>query len=117
MKKKITKYGFDVVEDTEKKTHYIDDYRQFPNKNIRSKDIFQTIEQIVLTEKHISFPMKFNIIERVVKLCIDTEEYFSFDGIKNLINKDKHLFIGTVTFIKNILQFYFFYLYVFCIVG
>jgi hypothetical protein len=100
MKKKITKNGFDVIEDTEKKIHYIDDFPQFPNKNIRSKDIFQTIEQIVLTEKHISFPMKFNIIERVVKLCIDTQDYFSFEGIKNLIKRDKHLFIGTDTFFK-----------------
>ena len=100
MKKKITKNGFDVIEDTENNIHYIDDFPQFPNKNIRSKDIFQTIEQIVLTEKHISFPMKFNIIERVVKLCIDTQDYFSFDGIKNLINRDKHLFTGTDTFFK-----------------
>jgi hypothetical protein len=100
MKKKFTKNGFDVIEDTEKNTHYITDFPQFPNKNIRSKDIFQTIEQIVLTEKHISFPMKFNIIERVVKLCIDTQDYFSFEGIKNLINRDKHLFIGTDTFFK-----------------
>jgi hypothetical protein len=100
MKKKITKNGFDIIEDTEKNTHYITDFPQFPNKNIRSKDIFQTIEQIVLTEKYISFPMKFNIIERVVKLCIDTQDYFSFEGIKNLINKDKHLFIGTDTFFK-----------------
>jgi hypothetical protein len=100
MKKKFTKNGYDVVEDTEKKIHYITDFPQFPNKNIRSKDIFQTIEQIVLTEKHISFPMKFNIIERVVKLCIDTQDYFSFEGIKNLINRDKHLFIGTDTFFK-----------------
>ena len=100
MKKKITKYGYDVVEDTEKNIHYIDDYPQFPNKNIRSKYIFQTIEQIVLTEKYIPFPMKFYMTERVVKLCVDTEEYFSFEGIKNLINKDKHLFIGTDTFFK-----------------
>jgi len=100
MKKKFTKNGFDVIEDTEKKIHYIDDFPEFPNKNIRSKDIFQTIEQIVLTEKYIPFPMKFNMTERVVKLCIDTEEYFSFEGIKNLINRDKHLFKGTDTFFK-----------------
>ena len=100
MKKKITKFGFDVVEDTKNNIHYIDDFPQFPNKNNRSKDIFQTIEQIVLKEKHITFPMKFNMTERVVKLCFDTEEYFSFEEIKNLINRDKHLFIGTDTFFK-----------------
>jgi hypothetical protein len=100
MKKKFTKNGFDIVEDIENNTHYINDFPEFPNKNKKSKEIFQTIEQIVLTEKEVLFPMKFNIIERVVKLCIDTQDYFSFYGIKNLINRDKHLFIGTDTFFK-----------------
>ncbi|WP_297511719.1 hypothetical protein [Flavobacterium sp.] len=100
MKKKFTINGFDVVKDIENNTHYIDDFPQFPNKNKNSKEIFQIIEQIVLTEKVITFPMKFNMIERVVKLCIDTEEYFSFEGIKNLIDRDKHLFLGTNTFFK-----------------
>jgi hypothetical protein len=83
-----------------KNIYYIDDFPPFPNKNKKSKNTFQSIEQIVLTERDITFPFKFIMTERVVKLCIDTEEYFSFEGIKNLIDRDKHLFLGTNTFFK-----------------
>lgn len=97
---KFTKKGFVVVGDKENDTYYIDDYPPFPNKNKRSKDVFQSIEKIILLEKNISFPFKFNITERVVKLCLDTEESFSIRGILDLIERDKHLFINTDTFFK-----------------
>jgi hypothetical protein len=98
MKKQFILNGYKVVKD--ENIHYIDDFPEFPNVNKKSKKKFQSIERIILNEKFICFPLKFNLIERVIQLTEDNEEYFSFTGIKNRIEKDKLLFVNTKTFFK-----------------
>lgn len=97
---KITKNGFNIVGDIKNDEYYIDDFPPFPNKNRKSKEVFQLLEKSILLEKNITFPFKFNITERVVKLCLDTEDSFSIRGILDLIDRDKHLFINTDTLFK-----------------
>jgi hypothetical protein len=98
MKKEVNYKGFRLVKnDTE---YYINDFPSFPNQTKKSKETFQSLERIILKEKDISYPLKFNITERVVKLSIDTEEIFSFSGIKKLIDDDKRLFMSNKTFFK-----------------
>jgi hypothetical protein len=100
MKKQFKLNGFNVVNEVDKSLYYIDEFPEFPNKNKKSKETFQSIEEIILDDKISSFPLKFNITERVVKLCLDTEEYFSFEGIRELIKRDTHLFKNSKTFFK-----------------
>ncbi len=92
--------GFVIVRNLINDEYFIDNFPPFPNKNRKSKEIFQSVEKLILLERDILFPFKFNITERVVKLSLDTEEDFSIKGILNLIERDKHLFINTDTFFK-----------------
>lgn len=92
--------GYKVVKVENKNFKYLDDFPEFPNNDIRSKTTFQDVERVILEEKNIKFPIKFNITERIVKMNIDNEEYFSLTGIKNLIYKDLHLFRNTTTCLK-----------------
>lgn len=97
---KFSRNGFSIVGEIKNDEYYIDDFPSFPNKNKKSKEVFQSLEKLILLERDILFPFKFNITERVVKLSLDTEEDFSIKGILNLIERDKHLFINTDTFFK-----------------
>ena len=103
MKKKDKLNGYQVVKDGE--IYYIDEFPNFPNQNKKSKEVFQSVERIILNEKFIWYPTKFNITERVVLLTEDTEDYFSISGVKKLIEKDKYLFINTNTFFKIKISF------------
>jgi hypothetical protein len=103
MKKKDNLNGYKVVREGE--ILYIDEFPNFPNQNKKSKEVFQAVERIILNEKFIFFPTKFNITERVVLYAIGTEDYFSISGIKNLIDRDKLLFIDTKTFFKIKISF------------
>lgn len=92
--------GYKIVKVENENIVYMVDFPEFPNNDIHSKSTFQDVERVILEEKKIKFPIKFNITERVVKLNIDTEEYFSLTGIKKLISKDLHLFKNTTTCFK-----------------
>jgi hypothetical protein len=103
MKKEVNYNGYKLVKnDTD---YYIDDFPNFPNQNQKSKKLFQSLERIILSEKELIYPLKFNLTERVVKLCDETSEFFSFSGIKKLIDRDKSLFINTKTFFKTKISF------------
>ena len=103
MKKEVNYKGYKLVKnDTD---YYINDFPNFPNQNQKSKKLFQSLERIILSEKEIIYPLKFNLTERVVKLCDETSEFFSFSGIKKLIDRDKSLFINTKTFFKTKISF------------
>ena len=103
MKKEVNYKGYKLVKnDTD---YYINDFPNFPNQNQKSKKLFQSLERIILSEKEIIYPLKFNLTERVVKLCDETKELFSFSGIKKLIDRDKSLFINTKTFFKTKISF------------
>ena len=103
MKKEVNYKGYKLVNnDTD---YYINDFPNFPNQNQKSKKLFQSLERIILLEKEIIYPLKFNLTERVVKLCDETSEFFSFSGIKKLIDRDKSLFINTKTFFKTKISF------------
>jgi hypothetical protein len=103
MDNKVNKYEYKFIK--KENEYYITDFPNFPNQNQKSKLLFQSLERIILKEKFIFYPTKFNIIERVVLLCDETSEFFSFSGIKKLINKDKSLFIDTNTFFKIKISF------------
>jgi hypothetical protein len=103
MNKKINNYGYKFIKNENE--YYITDLPNFPNQNQKSKHLFQSLERIILKEKFIFYPTKFNITERVVLLCDETSDYFSFSGIKKLIDKDKSLFIDTNTFFKIKISF------------
>ncbi len=92
--------GYKIFKVEKENLLYLDKFPEFPNKDNRSKSTFQDVERIILNEKKLEFPIKFNITERVVKLNIDTEEYFSLTGINNLISKDLQLFKNTTTCFK-----------------
>lgn len=103
MKKIVNKNGFGLMKIENE--YYITDFPNYPNQNQKSKELFQSLERLILKEKFIYYPTKFNITERVVLLCDNTSEYFSFLGIKKLIDKDKSLFIDTNTFFKIKISF------------
>jgi hypothetical protein len=103
MDNKVNKYEYKIIK--KENEYYITDFPNFPNQNQKSKLLFQSLERIILKEKFIFYPTKFNITERVVLLCDETSEFFSFSGIKKLINKDKSLFIDTNTFFKIKISF------------
>lgn len=103
MKKEVNLNGYKLVKD--ESNYFIDDFPNFPNQNQKSKKLFQSLERIILSEKEIIYPLKFNLTERVVKLCDETSEFFSFSGIKKLIDRDKSLFINTKTFFKTKISF------------
>lgn len=98
MNSKFQKYGYDIINEGD--DYFITDFPNFPNQNKKSKKLFQLLERKILKEKFIYYPTKFNIIERVVLLCDETSDSFSFSGIKKLIDNDKSLFIDTKTFFK-----------------
>ena len=99
--KKIKGYNL-VKKDSE---YYISEFPPFPNKSKKSKYFFQSLERTILKERFIWYPLKFNIIERVVYLSDENKESFSFSGIKKLIDGDKKLFINTDTFFKIKISF------------
>jgi hypothetical protein len=103
MKKIVNKNGYGLMK--KENEYYITDFPNYPNQNQKSKELFQSLERLILKEKFIYYPTKFNITERVVLLCDNTSEYFSFLGIKKLIDKDKSLFIDTNTFFKIKISF------------
>jgi hypothetical protein len=103
MDNKVNKYEYKFIK--KENEYYITDFPNFPNQNQKSKLLFQSLERIILKEKFIFYPTKFNIIERVVLLCDETSEFFSFSGIKKLINKDKSLSIDTNTIFKIKISF------------
>ena len=91
-----------VIDDS---IYYFNDYPDFPNQTKKSKKIFQSLERIILKQKLIWYPSKFNITERVVQLDDQTREFFSFSGIRKLIDRDKSLFVDTNTFFKLKISF------------
>ena len=103
MNNKVNKYGYEFIKNGNE--YFITDFPNFPNQNQKSKHLFQSLERIILKERFIFYPTKFNITERVVLLCDETSDLFSFSGIKKLINKDKSLFIDTNTFFKIKISF------------
>jgi hypothetical protein len=103
MDNKVNKFEYKFIKNENE--YYITDFPNFPNQNRKSKHLFQSLERIILKEKFIFYPTKFNITERVVLLCDETSDFFSFSGIKKLINKDKLLFIDTNTFFKIKISF------------
>jgi hypothetical protein len=103
MKKTIKVNGYKLVEDGSK--YYIDNFPSFPNQEVNSKVMFQSLERDILNEKTIHFPIKLIKSERVLKLSKETEKYFSVSGIINFIQKEKRLFINTKTFFKLKISF------------
>lgn len=99
--KKIKGYNL-VKKDSE---YYISEFPPFPNKSKKSKYFFQSLERTILKERFIWYPLKFNIIERIVYLSEENKESFSFSGIIKLIDGDKKLFINTDTFFKIKISF------------
>ena len=72
--KKIKGYNL-IKKDSE---YYISEFPPFPNKSKKSKNFFQSLERTILKERFIWYPLKFNIIERVVYLSEESKESFSF---------------------------------------
>ena len=103
MKEKYSLSGYKIVKDDNE--YYINEFPPFANKNKKSKFLFQSLERAILKEKFIWYPTKFNIIERVVILTEENKGSFSFAGIKQLIERDKSLFINTNTFFKIKISF------------
>ena len=67
--------GYNLVKiDSE---YYISEFPPFPNKSKKSKYFFQSLERTILKERFIRYPLKFNIIERVI-YRMKTKKVFLF---------------------------------------
>lgn len=97
--------GFELKYNKELENVEILDFPHFPQETLKSKNLFYQLEKINFTNRKIEFPIRFNIIQRIVDVDYNNIEFFSISDLFNLIEQDKNRFINTDTFFKVSLEY------------
>jgi hypothetical protein len=91
---------FEIYNEIDVNKFGISNFPCFPYKETENRFVFNQLEIKNFNKKDIPFPLRIELIERIVDIYNNNIEFFTLRNLFDIIEKDKNRFINTNTFLK-----------------